>query len=302
MKKEKNTRGVTLIALVVTIIVLLILAVIGINSAIGENGLLKQAGETKLSQEEKIATGERKMDELKEEYANAMAEPSKAETDSGDGDNENPKRIWLDKKAITLEANAKETLVAILVNSDEEVKWESANPSVATVTPISKNEAEVSYVTDGFCAIYAKTSFGSVDCDIYCGDCTVGPKYTYSGKLPAGVELKLAGAVVNDPGDELRGIYFDFKCTTKLIADKYGLSDIAEKKGSTTWRVKLDIPVENYGDTVTFTVHKTTYTINLLDWMKDIEANPNKAKSEYEKYLVHNSLLAYSNYLSSIGE
>ena len=45
--KKKNARGITLIALVITIIVLLILAGITINALSGENGILKRATQAK---------------------------------------------------------------------------------------------------------------------------------------------------------------------------------------------------------------------------------------------------------------
>lgn len=50
-KKVKNTSGITLIALVITIIVLLILAGITIVALTGENGILKQANKAKQEQE-----------------------------------------------------------------------------------------------------------------------------------------------------------------------------------------------------------------------------------------------------------
>jgi len=43
MSKIKNTKGITLIALVVTIIILIILATISINAILGENGLIKKS-------------------------------------------------------------------------------------------------------------------------------------------------------------------------------------------------------------------------------------------------------------------
>ena len=46
-KTKKNTRGITLIALVITIIVLLILAGITIAALSGDNGILKRAAEAK---------------------------------------------------------------------------------------------------------------------------------------------------------------------------------------------------------------------------------------------------------------
>ena len=43
IKVIKNAKGVTMLALVVTIIVLLILAAITLNLAVGENGIIKRA-------------------------------------------------------------------------------------------------------------------------------------------------------------------------------------------------------------------------------------------------------------------
>ena len=50
MKKMRNQKGVTLVALVVTIIVLIILAGISINLLLGENGLITKAQEAKKQQ------------------------------------------------------------------------------------------------------------------------------------------------------------------------------------------------------------------------------------------------------------
>ena len=51
----KNNKGVTLIALIITIIVLLILAGIGIRMVVGENGILSRAQEAKTTTVEKAA-------------------------------------------------------------------------------------------------------------------------------------------------------------------------------------------------------------------------------------------------------
>ncbi len=48
MKKQTN-KGITLIALVITIIVLLILAAVSISTLTGENGILAKANEAKES-------------------------------------------------------------------------------------------------------------------------------------------------------------------------------------------------------------------------------------------------------------
>ena len=70
MKKIRNQKGVTLVALVVTIIVLIILAGININLLLGENGLITKAQEAKKQQ--KIA-------EIKEKISLELAS---AETDA----------------------------------------------------------------------------------------------------------------------------------------------------------------------------------------------------------------------------
>ena len=81
MKKIKNKNGITLIALVITIIVLLILAAVSIATLTGENGILTRAGDAKTSTEigdekEKVelsAVGALAKDnggEIKREYLN----------------------------------------------------------------------------------------------------------------------------------------------------------------------------------------------------------------------------------------
>ncbi len=49
----KNNKGVTLVSLVVTIIILLILAGISISSVVGDNGLLNKASSSKTATEKK---------------------------------------------------------------------------------------------------------------------------------------------------------------------------------------------------------------------------------------------------------
>ena len=70
VKKDKgrliknNVRGITLIALVITIVVLLILASVSIATLTGENGILTRLNEAK------IETEEAKEDELIQSYDN----------------------------------------------------------------------------------------------------------------------------------------------------------------------------------------------------------------------------------------
>ena len=75
-KKQKlvKTSGITLVALVVTIVILIILATVTISATFGENGLIKQAQKTKESAENFVQSEEHEMNKLLQEYANMMEE------------------------------------------------------------------------------------------------------------------------------------------------------------------------------------------------------------------------------------
>ena len=68
----KNNKGITLIALVITIIVLLILAGVSIAMLTGNNGILTQAGNAKVANA-KAEVVEKVNMELNAQVANAMA-------------------------------------------------------------------------------------------------------------------------------------------------------------------------------------------------------------------------------------
>ncbi len=68
----KNNKGITLIALVITIIVLLILAGVSIAMLTGNNGILTQAGNAKVANA-KAEVVEKVNMELNAQLANAMA-------------------------------------------------------------------------------------------------------------------------------------------------------------------------------------------------------------------------------------
>jgi len=60
-KRLRNEKGITLIALVLTIIILLILAAISFNALVGENGILGNAMNAKIRQEDAGAKEELQM-------------------------------------------------------------------------------------------------------------------------------------------------------------------------------------------------------------------------------------------------
>ena len=73
-KSIDNARGITIVVLVVTIVVLIILGTVTINAVFGENGLIKQAQDTKGATENSIEIEEDESNRVYEEYANVMAE------------------------------------------------------------------------------------------------------------------------------------------------------------------------------------------------------------------------------------
>ena len=66
-------------ALVVTVIILIILATISINAVLGDRGLIKKAQQAKDMYEKSRIEEEEAMNELMQEYENAMKDPSNSE-------------------------------------------------------------------------------------------------------------------------------------------------------------------------------------------------------------------------------
>lgn len=60
----KNQKGITLIALVITIIILLILAGVSLNLVLGENGLIRRAQEAKEAYTQAQSEEEQQLNEV----------------------------------------------------------------------------------------------------------------------------------------------------------------------------------------------------------------------------------------------
>ena len=67
MNKIKSTKGITLISLVVTIIILLILAGVTIATLMGENGIIKRAGQAKEEYEKAQIAEQESLNELEKQ-------------------------------------------------------------------------------------------------------------------------------------------------------------------------------------------------------------------------------------------
>ena len=72
--KRTSEKGITLVALVITIVILIILATVTINVAFGDGGLIQRAQQAKNLTEEATLKEQETLNEVMSEYANIMAE------------------------------------------------------------------------------------------------------------------------------------------------------------------------------------------------------------------------------------
>ena len=75
-KKIKNSKGITLVALVITIVIIIILATVSISAVFGDSGLIKKAQEAKDMTANSIIKEQEEMNKLLAEYDNIMNEDS----------------------------------------------------------------------------------------------------------------------------------------------------------------------------------------------------------------------------------
>ena len=155
MKKYiQNKNGITLIALIVTIIILLILSGVTLNMVLGENGLVNQAKESKNEYEEMVKNAQGDIDKLHNELI----------AEKGDIPGETKVQvtsITLIKTSIELEkGQVLDLSTGLTVEPDnatnKNVIWSSSNPTVATV-----NNGIVTAVSGGSATIIVKSTDGS---------------------------------------------------------------------------------------------------------------------------------------------
>lgn len=146
--KIPNTqKGITLVALVITIIVLLILAGVAINMAINSDGLFSKANEATTKWNSTTAEEDRIIQNILEQMNEI------------NGENTEQATISLNKSTLELEivdgVNAEEILVATKQNLSGTLTWTSSVPTVATVdsngkvTAVGAGETIITVSCDG---------------------------------------------------------------------------------------------------------------------------------------------------------
>ncbi len=73
--RRKREKGITLIALVITVIILIILATVTINVVLGEDGLTQRAQEAKRLTEQATVKEQKELNTLMGEFTNLISEP-----------------------------------------------------------------------------------------------------------------------------------------------------------------------------------------------------------------------------------
>lgn len=73
--KRKGEKGITLIALVITVIILIILATVTINVVLGEDGLIDRAQQAKEMTEQATLDEQQELNSLMGEFTNLISEP-----------------------------------------------------------------------------------------------------------------------------------------------------------------------------------------------------------------------------------
>ena len=179
MKKQIKRKGITLIALAITVIVMLILAGVTINLITGNNGMLfnanKSKSQTEIDEEKKI---------LKASVLSAMGADSVANLTNDNFTNALDKNV---DKQYKLEQKYDQNYGTVNpTNSDvnKEITLSSNNTGVATVV-----NGKVTAVKSGTATITAKTANGKI------ATCTV--KVTTS---PSGITLTKPKATLSPTG------------------------------------------------------------------------------------------------------
>ncbi len=187
-EKQRNFKGITLISLVITIIILIILAGISINLVLGENGLFNRAKQAKeeyinaqIAEQEGINNLEKQIEEL-----NKGLPQNTPETEAGT-------EVQLPSKWLTTTSGYVET------EKGEIVKKEVV---ASNVKAISTGNGDIVPVPKGFFYVGGTVSSGVVISD------NEGDKNKYAGKadVPEGAIYKEDGTVKTYTDEEYKNL------------------------------------------------------------------------------------------------
>lgn len=234
MNKIKSTKGITLISLVVTIIILLILAGVTIATLMGENGIIKRAGQAKEEYEKAQIAEQESLNELEkqlEDYNKGLPDNTK-DTEAG--------------TEVKIPSEWYSTTSAYVSTEDGSVVKKAVK--VASVTAIATGNGETVPVPNGFYYVGGTINTGVVISDNPI-DKNKYVNYTPTGEIKEGIPSGVAyndDGTVNVENSELKGNQFVW---IPVSAGGYVKKDWG--KANATWERQTntaELPqIEKYG-------------------------------------------------------
>ena len=119
----KENKGITLVALVVTIIIIIILSTITINMAFGDYSLIKQAIDAKGDAENRVGTDTNEMDSVLSEYTNMLEGEIEGWDHTIYDKVEFGEIVWANGKASITVSTSTNYYIEYQVNGQEKDKW-----------------------------------------------------------------------------------------------------------------------------------------------------------------------------------
>ena len=138
MKKLKNNRqkGITLIALVVTITVLIILATVSINTVLGDNGIIKRAQKARDS----YSNSQKSEDEQMAVLANEMAEYDEGESSGGGIDTPTKPVEGITATEVAYKISRELNIDMPITEAIYSVLYQGANPNEAVLELMTRSK------------------------------------------------------------------------------------------------------------------------------------------------------------------
>ena len=174
----KNKKGITLIALVITIIILLILAGVVLNLVIGEHGIIKLAEKAGKNYQDASMYEQSELEKLYAEMTNGELPENTPETDAGT-------KVKLPDEWKTVTPNYIEMAEGKIVKQ---------STMIATVEAISVGNGETVPVPIGFYYVGGDLSSGVVISD------NIADRNKYAGQrdVPSGIKVNADGTLGNE--------------------------------------------------------------------------------------------------------
>ena len=114
MRKKEN--GITLIVLVITVIVMLILAAVVLNMTLGDNGIIKKAGEAANKYEEAQTNELAMLNNLEDQYNNIL-------NGNGNGGNEEEIIVMPEIEEVRASATTNSIMLEVIGNNIDTYRY-----------------------------------------------------------------------------------------------------------------------------------------------------------------------------------